>query len=144
MVPSTITPACMIFTVNKTSDCEHCIPGYYLDAGSCEICPYSCTACDSSTVCVECIPGFYLENSTCLPCEFPCVTCESPTECLSCGALRYLSGTTCEKCSEEIVGCSECLNGTYCQTCELSFFLESSQLSCTPCTSPCASCNSSS
>jgi proprotein convertase subtilisin/kexin type 5 len=80
-------------------------------------------ACSST-----CPNGFYPDITlVCLACNTTCTTCSSFNVCTSC-TTTFLSNTG------QCVSSSSCQSGTYGST---------SNYTCSPCTSPCATCNQS-
>lgn len=123
-----------------------CPSGTYPDTSSnlCAACQPPCSTCTSATVCLSCLLGYNLDGSLCksncsdgyLPINAVCTACTSP--CATCaGAL-----TTCLTCHTSASGNSLYLNAYRClATCPNSTYPNGLNFQCSPCQSPCSSCN---
>jgi hypothetical protein len=135
-------------------------------------CTSNCLACSNVDVCTSCEAGFYLEAGLCKGCNFSCQTCSAagPLACLSCpGGLVHTQEGSCSKtcplgsfaeealcrlCHSSCKSCDTSLECTQCtealfelkredsvacvQECPDSHFVELT--SCSPCVSSCKTC----
>jgi proprotein convertase subtilisin/kexin type 5 len=132
--------------------CTLCMPGTYLNAGVCTLCPVGCATCDSPTNCQSCSLPFissspagqcvcnsislvYYDpnNQTCSSCAsilLNCTSCSSAnytTVCLNCITGSFVSNGSCTTC---IYPCSACSTATLCSACDTSFTLINGSCTC--------------
>lgn len=142
---------------SNNTQCNVCIPGYYVDqtTAQCSSCAFAprCFYCvpNQPTVCIICAPGFYLNsNSTCSACPLFCQTCTSATVCLTLftpigytivvannQSVLGVCDPGCYQCSSIIPSsCTVCIPGFY-----LSTIPSNGNLGvCVPCSTNCYYC----
>ena len=82
-----------------------CITHYYLSAGACSVCDYTCLNCTgSSTACTKCVVG---SHRTLMAGGCPCN-----------GGYADAGVSICQTCSVTLVGCTNCSSVSVCNICD--------------------------
>lgn len=162
---------CSSCSPTDVSTCLGCLPGTYSsDTNKCTICPSACETCTDASTCQTCKMGYELSGSSCVSaCAFPCATCYPNGECQTCFGGYLLTGTSCNSdlscntdssCTNCPLGyslssglCAHCTSSnclrcnpdtvSECYLCSDGYFLETSTLLCSACSSPCVNCKTS-
>lgn len=130
---------CKTCSVTATN-CTSCLGHYVKNSTSCS-CP-SCCQCDAnSLLCSKSNDGHFLTNIGCSPCSQPCATCrDSSLLCTKCLGSLILAGTQCTL----PPGCIKFDPVTWkCTLCDNQYILNVTSGTCTSCTPPCRTCQSS-
>jgi proprotein convertase subtilisin/kexin type 5 len=140
---------CITNPIPTPTQCSTCDPNGYFNASlypvtTCSACASLCLTCNSLTDCTLCVnnllPGtgicsctpygtLYYDSATksCLACNlviFNCQACSSngtsTVTCTSCGVGLFVSSTglLCSSCP---ITCADCLNASYCSTCQAGY-----------------------
>ena len=116
------------FSSNGTQTCFACGLGYYVNNQStCSGCGLLCLNCSNGTTCNQCLYSNMYYNATlsrCITCNSTCLTCNNGTSCQSCILNYYVEPLfgygTCVSCLTE--ACLQCVNSSYCNICQQSFY----------------------
>ncbi|EWS75215.1 leishmanolysin family protein (macronuclear) [Tetrahymena thermophila SB210] len=137
---------------DSATKCTSCITDYTFNSSTntCSpICDLSCLTCSSpkdATKCLSCSDGYFLSSGKCQQCSSPCSKCvDSASKCLSC-ITNYTfdnpSNSCKPNCDSSCKTCSQPIDQNNCLSCNDGSFLDGTK--CSPCSSPCKTCDSSS
>ncbi|TNJ27286.1 High cysteine membrane protein [Giardia muris] len=130
----------------QSSACTGCIAGYFLKAGTCQMCGGGCTACSGADTCTKCDPNFITVDGQCHTCDLPnCAEYDLKdgafvcTGCIYEAVLLQVDGvSTCKLCSALYPGCNTCTEHA-CTACMTGMYL-SAEGECLPCVGGCPYC----
>jgi len=142
---------CATCAANNPLSCTSCVAGYSLLSSTgfcvpnvtcgnnCTVCPYGFTLASSK------VTGTFKQNCTSCNAISTCARCNvsNTSQCISCPMGSYLINGLCLSCS---AGCASCFSLTFCTSCTIGYIPQGASggpLTCTSCTSPCASCSGS-
>ncbi|ELP86334.1 protein serine/threonine kinase, putative, partial [Entamoeba invadens IP1] len=119
--------------ITKSTGCERCKNGFYLDGIYCVKCPQKCLSCYSPYGCTACAQGNYLQNGECVTTEDFEIKCliSLPLKigCSVCNKKYFRVGISCLPCPSH---CNECKSNKTCEICENEHFQSETSRECRP------------